>query len=197
MFKYYICFVTILLIGNNIKNKLYLSITYKHNYVLEHFHFHSKINDAAEKTITASVKSESDQEYENYFDSSLELCIPFNFKQKSKVKSHNRFDTIDLTTKLQDTKLKNFKSKENKTINSSNNLSVINISSSSDESFDLTKLQDTKFKNFKSEKNKTINSSNNFSVINISSSSDENFNSTTNILFNGNHINNSNKYLDN
>jgi len=71
----------------------------------------------------------SSQDYSS--DSSLELCITLKSKKSPTI----IFDTIDLTN---DTKFEDFKSKQNKTINSSNNLSVINISLDSNESFKST-----------------------------------------------------------
>lgn len=78
----------------------------------------------------------SGQDYSS--DSSLELCITFKSRQKSKKSPNIVFGTINSTNELQDTKFKDFKLKQNKTINSLNNLSVINISSDSNESFKST-----------------------------------------------------------
>lgn len=81
----------------------------------------------------------SDEEYYNFSDSSLELHYTFEPRQKSKQKSPNFVsDTIDLTNELQDNKIKELKSKQNKIINDSNDSSFIYINSSSDESFKST-----------------------------------------------------------
>lgn len=88
-----------------------------------------------ENLSNTSIKHMSDQEYYNFSDSSLELFDTFKPKSKKNKNSKQTpnsniiFNTIDLTNKS-DTKFK-----KNKSLHFSNNLSVCNISSSSNESF--------------------------------------------------------------
>lgn len=87
------------------------------------------------RTKNTSMKHNSDEEYYNFSDSSLELFDTFkqkskknkNFKQTSN--SNIVFDIIDLTNES------DMKLKRNKNMNFLNDLSVCNISSSSNESF--------------------------------------------------------------